>query len=87
MTKALAVGWARDGIQVNAILPGAIRTEMSAAGHQNEEATQRIAARTPAGRWGKPEDLAGAAVFLASPASNFVTGHALVVDGGYVVMP
>ncbi|MDA8049739.1 MAG: glucose 1-dehydrogenase [Rhodospirillales bacterium] len=83
-TRALAVAWARDNIQVNAILPGWIDTELTrTAREQVPGLDERVLARTPAGRWGSPEDFAGIAVFLAAPASDFVTGAAIVVDGGY----
>ena len=83
LTKSLAVAWARDGIQVNCIVPGWIRTEMTAGVQANERNYNRIVERTPARRFGEPEELAGAAVFLASEASDFVTGVVLPVDGGY----
>ncbi|HET7084156.1 MAG TPA: glucose 1-dehydrogenase [Rhizomicrobium sp.] len=84
LTKSLAVAWAADKIQVNAVLPGFIDTDLTkGAREQVTGLYERVLARTPAGRWGEPEDLAGIAVFLASPASDFVTGAAMVVDGGY----
>ncbi|HEX3766433.1 MAG TPA: glucose 1-dehydrogenase [Kofleriaceae bacterium] len=84
MTKALASAWAKDNIQVNAVLPGWIDTELTqTARTQVDGLHDRVVARTPAGRWGAPEDLAGIAVFLASPASDFITGAAIPVDGGY----
>lgn len=83
LTKSLAVAWARDGIQVNAILPGWITTEMTAGVASSGPMHDTIVARTPARRFGEPEELAGAAVFLASHASDFVTGILLPVDGGY----
>lgn len=86
LTKSLAVAWAPYNIQVNSILPGFINTDLSADGKRDipgfEEAVIR---RTPAGRWGDPEDIEGAAIFLASRASAFITGAALPVDGGYAV--
>jgi 2-deoxy-D-gluconate 3-dehydrogenase len=86
LTKALATAWAADNIQVNAILPGWIDTELTrTARTQVEGLHERVLARTPAGRWGVPDDLAGTAVFLASAASDFVTGTAIPVDGGYAV--
>jgi 2-deoxy-D-gluconate 3-dehydrogenase len=86
-TKSLAVAWAGDNIQVNAILPGWIDTELTVAARQQIEGlNERVLARTPAGRWGKPEEFAGIAVFLASHASDFVTGTAIPVDGGFSVM-
>jgi 2-deoxy-D-gluconate 3-dehydrogenase len=86
MTKAMATAWARDNIQVNAILPGWIDTELTRQARQQVPGLHdRVVARTPAGRWGSPDDHAGIAVFLASPASDFVTGTAIPVDGGYSV--
>ncbi len=86
MTKALATAWAKDNIQVNAILPGWIDTDMTrAARAQLEGLHDRVLARTPAGRWGAPADFAGIAVFLASPASDFITGAAIAVDGGWSI--
>jgi len=86
LTRSLAVAWAGDNIQVNCILPGWINTDLSAEGKRDIPGlNEGIIARTPAGRWGDPVDLAGTAVFLASPASNFVTGVAIPVDGGYAV--
>ena len=84
LTKVLAVAWAPDNIQVNAILPGWIDTSLTQMARGNVEGLNaQVLARTPAGRWGVPDDLAGTAVFLASPASDFVTGAAIPVDGGY----
>jgi 2-deoxy-D-gluconate 3-dehydrogenase len=84
MTKALACAWAKDNIQVNAILPGWIDTEFTqTARRQVPGLNERVLARTPAGRWGRPDDLAGVAVFLAGRASDFVTGTVIAVDGGY----
>ena len=84
LTKALASAWARENIQVNAILPGWIETELTLRGRAaTPDLHEKVIARTPAGRWGQPGDIAGAAVFLASPASDFITGAALPVDGGY----
>jgi len=83
-TKSLALAWAKDGIQANAVLPGWIDTELTVgARDQVPGLNERVLARTPAGRWGQPQDLAGIAVFLASAASDFVTGAAIPVDGGY----
>jgi len=84
LTKALANEWAAHGINVNAIAPGYMRTENTKALQQNETRNRQILERIPAGRWGEPEDLAGAAVFLASAASNYIHGHILVVDGGWM---
>ena len=84
LTKALAAAWAADRIQVNAVLPGWIDTDLTRAGRQAApQMYEAIMVRTPARRWGVPEDLAGIAVFLASAASDFVTGTAIPVDGGY----
>jgi 2-deoxy-D-gluconate 3-dehydrogenase len=87
LTKSLAAAWAGDNIQVNAVLPGWIDTELTRdARRQVPGLHERVLARTPAGRWGVPEDLAGIAVFLASSASDFVTGAAIPVDGGFSSM-
>ena len=84
LTRALACAWARDKIQVNAVLPGWIDTALTRRAREEVEGLHdRVLARTPAGRWGAPGDLAGIAVFLCSPASDFVTGTAIPVDGGY----
>ncbi|HET7876748.1 MAG TPA: glucose 1-dehydrogenase [Methylomirabilota bacterium] len=86
LTKALASAWARDNIQVNAVLPGWIDTDLTArAREQIAGLNDNVLKRTPAGRWGVPDDLAGVAVFLASSASDFVTGTAIPVDGGYSI--
>lgn len=85
-TKSCAVAWARDNIQVNAILPGWITTDMTAGMlRMYPERHQMVVDRTPAGRWGVPDEIAGTAVFLASRASDFVTGVSIPVDGGYSV--
>jgi 2-deoxy-D-gluconate 3-dehydrogenase len=87
LTKALATACAKDNIQVNAVLPGFIDTEITRQGRAQIPGLQeRIEQRTPAGRWGEPEDLAGIAAFLAAPASDFITGTVTAVDGGYSVM-
>ncbi|MGH6958556.1 MAG: SDR family NAD(P)-dependent oxidoreductase [Caulobacteraceae bacterium] len=85
LTKSLAAAWARDNIQVNAILPGWITTEMTAGAKGAEAFDAAIVARTPARRWGEPADFEGPAVFLASAASDFVTGASLAVDGGFAI--
>jgi 2-deoxy-D-gluconate 3-dehydrogenase len=86
MTKAMATAWARDNIQVNAILPGWIDTALTRrAREQIDGLHDNVLKRTPAGRWGIPDDFAGIAVFLAAKASDFVTGAAITVDGGYSV--
>ena len=84
LTKSLANEWAGKGVQVNAIAPGYIETNNTEALRNDENRSKSILERIPAGRWGRPEDLAGAAVFLASPASDYVSGHVLVVDGGWM---
>ncbi|MBI3498431.1 MAG: glucose 1-dehydrogenase [Proteobacteria bacterium] len=84
MTKAMATAWAKDNIQVNVVLPGWIDTELTQRGRREIQGLhERVLARTPAGRWGEPKDMAGVGVFLASAASDFVTGTAIAVDGGY----
>lgn len=82
LTRAMAAEWAPHGIQVNAIGPGYFATELTRPLVENPEFNQWIQRRTPAGRWGRPDELVGAAVFLASPASEFVNGQILYVDGG-----
>jgi 2-dehydro-3-deoxy-D-gluconate 5-dehydrogenase len=84
LTKALANEWARHGVNVNAIAPGYMRTDNTAALQQDEVRNRQILERIPAGRWGEPSDLAGAAVFLSSAASDYLHGHVLVVDGGWM---
>jgi 2-dehydro-3-deoxy-D-gluconate 5-dehydrogenase len=84
LTKALANEWAKHKINVNAIAPGYMRTTNTAALQADETRNRQILERIPAGRWGEPEDLAGAAVFLSSPASEYINGHVLVVDGGWM---
>lgn len=84
LTKALANEWASDGITVNAIAPGYMATNNTKALREDPVRSKAILDRIPAGRWGEPEDLQGAALFLASPASDYVNGHVLVVDGGWL---
>jgi len=84
LTKALANEWAARGIGVNAIAPGYMRTDNTTALQQDAVRSRQILERIPAGRWGEPADVAGAAVFLASSASDYVHGHVLVVDGGWL---
>jgi 2-dehydro-3-deoxy-D-gluconate 5-dehydrogenase len=84
LTKALANEWAGKGINVNAIAPGYMATENTAPLRQDPARTRQILERVPAGRWGDPTDLAGAVVFLSSSASDYVHGHLLVVDGGWL---
>jgi NAD(P)-dependent dehydrogenase (short-subunit alcohol dehydrogenase family) len=83
LTKALAVAWAPEGIRVNAIAPGWISTELTRGLVEDDERSAAILGRTPMQRWGKPGDVAGAAVFLCSEAARFITGAILPVDGGY----
>jgi NAD(P)-dependent dehydrogenase (short-subunit alcohol dehydrogenase family) len=83
LTRSLAIAWASDGIRVNALAPGWIATELTSALTQNDERSAELVGRTPMGRWGQPEDLAGPALFLASQGAKFVTGILLPVDGGY----
>jgi 2-dehydro-3-deoxy-D-gluconate 5-dehydrogenase len=86
MTRAMATAWAKDNIQVNAILPGWIDTELTRNARQQISGLhEKVLARTPAQRWGTPDDFAGIAIFLGSPASDFITGTAIPVDGGYSV--
>jgi 2-deoxy-D-gluconate 3-dehydrogenase len=84
LTKALANEWAAKGVQVNAIAPGYIATGNTAALREDKQRNEAIVARIPAGRWGTPEDLQGAIVFLASHASDYVNGSVLVIDGGWM---
>jgi len=84
LTKALANEWAAKNINVNAIAPGYMRTDNTRALQQDETRNRQILERIPAGRWGEPEDLGGAAVFLCSAASDYINGHVLLVDGGWM---
>jgi gluconate 5-dehydrogenase len=86
LTKAMCAEWASHGIQVNGLGPGYIETELTRPLREDPTFDAWLRARTPAGRWGKPEELVGAAVFLASPASDFVNGHILYVDGGMLAV-
>jgi NAD(P)-dependent dehydrogenase (short-subunit alcohol dehydrogenase family) len=83
VTKALAMEWGRRNVQVNALAPGMVETEMTRDGLAIEAVAKWAIRNTPLGRWAQPEEMVGAAVFLASPASDFVTGHVLLVDGGW----
>ena len=84
VTKALANEWARFGVQINAIAPGYFSTDNTQRLRDDAQRLAEITARIPAGRWGEPSELAGAVVFLASRASDYVNGHVLVVDGGWM---
>jgi 2-deoxy-D-gluconate 3-dehydrogenase len=84
LTKALANEWAKHKINVNAIAPGYMRTANTAALQADETRNRQILERIPAGRWGEPDDVAGAAVFLSSRASDYINGHIMVVDGGWM---
>jgi NAD(P)-dependent dehydrogenase (short-subunit alcohol dehydrogenase family) len=86
LTKSLAIAYAADGIRVNAVAPGFIVTEQSAKSRTDPAHVAAVTARTPLGRWGEPSDVAGAVLFLASPAAEFMTGACLPVDGGYSVV-
>jgi 2-deoxy-D-gluconate 3-dehydrogenase len=84
ITKSMTNEWAKDGITINAIAPGYMATNNTTALRQDEVRAKTILDRIPAGRWGVPADVQGAAIFLASPASDYVNGHVLVVDGGWM---
>ena len=85
LTKSLALAYAQEGIRVNAVAPGWIATPLTQALQEDEGRSQAILERTPLGRWGEPEDVAQAVVFLCSPAAAFITGTIMPVDGGYLV--
>ncbi len=83
LTKSLALAWAAEGIRVNAVAPGWIATPFTAALQQDASRSAAILSRTPMGRWGTPQEIAGPVLFLCSPAASFITGTILTVDGGY----
>jgi NAD(P)-dependent dehydrogenase (short-subunit alcohol dehydrogenase family) len=83
LTKSLALAWAKEGIRVNAVAPGWIKTELTRPGRENPEFFRKVSERLPDGRWGEPEEIGGAVVFLASPAAKLITGVTIPVDGGY----
>ena len=85
LTKSLAIAWAPDGIRVNAVAPGFIVTQQSAKSRTDPAHVAAVNLRTPMGRWGQPEDIAGPVLFLASSASEFMTGTCLAIDGGYSI--
>jgi 2-deoxy-D-gluconate 3-dehydrogenase len=84
VTMSMANEWAKYGIQVNAMAPGYMATDNTSQLRADEKRSAEILGRIPAGRWGTPEDLAGLAVFLASPASDYITGYTVAVDGGWL---
>jgi NAD(P)-dependent dehydrogenase (short-subunit alcohol dehydrogenase family) len=86
LTKSLAAAWAGEGVRVNAVAPGWIATPLTQALQDDPERSRPILSRTPMGRWGTPEDVAGGVAFLASPAACFVTGAILAIDGGYLTL-
>lgn len=87
LTRTLACAWGSEGIRVNAIAPGSVSTRMTRAYAEDPAVHAAVVRRTPLARWGTPEEIAAAALFLSSPAASFITGHTLVVDGGYSINP
>ena len=86
LTRTLAAGWAKQGIRVNAVAPGSVPTAMTAQYADDPAIREMVNAKTPLGRWAEPEEIAAAILFLSSTAASFVTGHTLVVDGGYSII-
>ena len=86
LTRSLAIAWAPDQIRVNAIAPGWISTPLTQALQEDEKRSEDLVSRTPLGRWGRPEEIAGPALFLASELASFITGAVLTVDGGYSIL-
>jgi NAD(P)-dependent dehydrogenase (short-subunit alcohol dehydrogenase family) len=86
LTRSLALAFAEDGIRVNAIAPGFIKTEMSRAGRAEPAYNDKVVARIPSGKWSEPDELAGTAIFLASPASRLINGATIPIDGGYTAV-
>jgi 2-deoxy-D-gluconate 3-dehydrogenase len=84
MTKALAAAWAKHGVRVNAIAPGYTKTRLTDPLYDDEKTREALTQRIPLGRWAMPEEIVGAALFLAGPASDYVTGHTIAVDGGWL---
>lgn len=84
LTQSLALAWAKEGIRVNAIAPGYVETPINAEGRKDRAHYERIEGRIPLGRWAQPDDIAGSALFLASPAARYMTGTVLAVDGGFL---
>ena len=85
LTKSLAIAWAAEGIRVNAVAPGWIATAFTQPLLDDDERSQTVLSRTPLGRWGRPEDVAGAVCFLCSKTAAFITGVVLPIDGGYSI--
>ncbi|PRW63679.1 short-chain dehydrogenase [Actinopolyspora mortivallis] len=87
LVRSLGTAWARQGIRVNALCPGWVRTEMTSSAHEDEATSEAVLSNVPQRRWAEPEELVGPAVFLSSPAASFMTGQTLIVDGGLAAHP